>query len=421
MQGLKVFILFFTILGLVGCSTDRLYHSNGSLDRVLRKDPLIRHVLDSFNQYESQIIYIRIDRNRENKPRFTSFHWNFHPDHYFYPASMVKMPTALLAAEKINILNKKHSGLDLYTPMKVLAVRTPQTEMTGDSTAFNKVPSVGHMIKKIFLVSDNNAFNRLYEFVGQEALNTRLKELGYTHTHIIHRLDAPSFDYESNKYTNPIAFYHEDLMQYNQPEQYNAKDMRIPHLKALSKGIGYLQGDSLIHKPFDFSKKNFFSLSDMALMIQAIMFPESIDPAHRFNLSPDQWDFIRKSMSTLPRESRYPAYDSTHYDSYCKFFLYGDQKAPIPDHIRIFNKVGWAYGFLTDAAYIVDFKNKVEFILAATIKTNRNDIYNDGNYEYESIGLPYLSKLGTSFYNFELSRKKKIKPDLTAFKFDYTE
>lgn len=421
MHHLKIFIWSSAILFLTGCSTGRSYKSSRSMDKVIRQDPLIRNVLDSFNQYESQIVYIRIDRNQQNIPRFQSFHWNLQPDHYFYPASMVKMPTALLAAEKINQLNKTYPDLDLYTPMKILASRVPQTEMTRDSTAFNKLPSVGHLIKKIFLVSDNDAFNRLYEFLGQEALNTRLRELGYSHTHIIHRLDAPQFDYESNKYTNPIAFYHEDLMQYNQAEQYNAKDMRIKNLKAVSKGTGYLKADSLIHIPFDFSEKNYFSLGDMASMIQSIMFPESIESSHRFDLSPAQWGFIRKSMSTLPRESRYPAYDSTHYDGYCKFFLYGDQKGRIPDHIRIFNKVGWAYGFLTDAAYIVDFKNKVEFILAATVKTNRNDIYNDGMYEYESIGLPYLSKLGTSIYYLELHRKKKIKPDLTAFKFDYTE
>jgi len=31
----------------------------------------------------------------------------------------------------------------------------------------------------------------------------------------------------------------------------------------------------------------------------------------------------------------------------------------------VFNKPGWTYGFLTDVAYVVDFKNKVEFMLSA--------------------------------------------------------
>ena len=30
----------------------------------------------------------------------------------------------------------------------------------------------------------------------------------------------------------------------------------------------------------------------------------------------------------------------------------------IPSYIRVFNKPGWTYGFLIDAAYIVDFKKQ---------------------------------------------------------------
>ena len=51
----------------------------------------------------------------------------------------------------------------------------------------------------------------------------------------------------------------------------------------------------------------------------------------------------------------------------------------------IFNKVGWAYGFLSDVSYVVDFENKVEFLVAAVIHVNENQTYNDGVYEYEKI------------------------------------
>jgi hypothetical protein len=71
--------------------------------------------------------------------------------------------------------------------------------------------------------------------------------------------------------------------------------------------------------------------------------------------------------------------------------------------------------------YIVDFKNKIEFILAATINTNTDGIFNDGKYEYETIGLPYLSKLGRMIYNHELQRKRNYTPDLKEFKLNYQE
>ncbi len=237
----------------------------------------------------------------------------------------------------------------------------------------------------------------------------------------VHRLDAPEFDYESNKYTNPVRFQHEDLKIYKQDEHYNPNDVRIPGLLSLQKGTGYMKGDELIKQPLDFSYKNYFSLDDMAMMIKSIMFPQDTSDRKPFDITADQMQYIRTCMSKLPRESKHPFYDSTHSDGYCKFFMYGDTKDKMDPNIRIFNKVGWAYGYLTDAAYIVDFKNKVEFILAATIYCNQDGILNDGRYDFESIGLPYLSKLGKTFYQLELKRKRKYKPDLSAFKLNYHE
>ncbi len=104
-------------------------------------------------------------------------------------------------------------------------------------------------------------------------------------------------------------------------------------------------------------------------------------------------------------------------EGYVKFLMYGGDAKAIPSHIRIFNKVGDAYGFLTDAAYIVDFKNKVEFILSATIYTNENQTFNDDTYEYKEIGLPFLRELGQAIYEIELGRQRENKPDLSRFRF----
>ena len=64
------------------------------------------------------------------------------------------------------------------------------------------------------------------------------------------------------------------------------------------------------------------------------------------------------------------------------------------DAIRIHNKVGLAYGTLTDVAYITDRENGVEFLLSATILVNENQIFNDNQYEYEEKGIPFLAELG---------------------------
>ena len=88
----------------------------------------------------------------------------------------------------------------------------------------------------------------------------------------------------------------------------------------------------------------------------------------------------------------------------------------MPAHLRIFNKVGDAYGFLTDAAYVVDFHHGVEFLLAATIYTNANATFNDDQYEYDTIGFPFLAALGQAVYELELARPRAHAPDLARFR-----
>ena len=58
-------------------------------------------------------------------------------------------------------------------------------------------------------------------------------------------------------------------------------------------------------------------------------------------------------------------------------------------------------------------------MLAATIYVNEDEILNDGKYEYEAIGHPFLYKLGQTIYQHEISRKRKHQPDLSAFRIEY--
>jgi hypothetical protein len=119
-------------------------------------------------------------------------------------------------------------------------------------------------------------------------------------------------------------------------------------------------------------------------------------------------------MSMKPGDSRFPRYDSSYNGAYSKFLLYGG-KGDIDPSIRIFNKEGDAYGFLTDVAYVVDFKNNIEFFLSATIYCNSDEIFNDDRYDYEAVGLPFMKNLGQAIYQYELQRKRNRIPDLSTF------
>src|SRR4051794_31650489 len=53
---------------------------------------------DSFNV---QIIYTQINRQANNEPVFKNYYFNVNPQKYFYPASTVKMPVALMALQRL--------------------------------------------------------------------------------------------------------------------------------------------------------------------------------------------------------------------------------------------------------------------------------------------------------------------------------
>jgi hypothetical protein len=187
------------------------------------------------------------------------------------------------------------------------------------------------------------------------------------------------------------------------------------------KGIGFIKKDTLIRKPFDFTYKNDYSLFEQQEILKAILFPNFVDPNKRFDISEEDRKFVMQYMSQLPTETFSPPYkkDNALYDAYCKFLIFGEDKKSIPKNIRIFNKVGDAYGYLIDNAYIVDFENGVEFMLSAVINTNTDGIYNDGKYEYKTIGYPFMKNLGQTVYQYELKRKRKHRPDLREFILKY--
>lgn len=432
-------ILSFFLIILSGCivkshktnaisntptSSIAMLNKTGIIDSLLITRLLKQHpewfqiFLDEPAKYKMQISYTQIDRDSSNSPHFTHYHYRSSAE-YTYPASTVKLPAAVLSLEKLNQI--KVPGLSKDSYMFTDPIRVGEKPVYNDPTSFSGKPSVAHYIKKILLVSDNDAFNRLYEFLGQEAINDRLHALGYIGAEIRHRLSTPLNDVE-NRMTNPVWFMDDKgNTPYRQPFQLAN---RVYPTRTDAIGEGYMATDPItrkpvkIDKPLDFSMKNRWSLKDSHKLIQNLMFPECQSNSQKLFLTPHDYAFLWKYMSMLPGESDFPKYDSsTYWPAYVKFLLLGSQKGDWPfSNIRIFNKVGDAYGHLLDAAYIVDFDNKVEFILSAVVYCNSNEILNDDTYEYETTGFPFMKHLGQVFYEYERLRPKKYLPELSRYK-----
>ena len=419
---MKPILLFLAVIMAIDApaqvkKTDKI--NTHFLEKLLKSKPeLFQSILDHPAKKEVQILYTQIDRDKNNIPHFKSYSYRLDPSWYFYPASTVKLPATIFALEKLKQL--KEHGVDMESTMITDSAYTGQTKVSADLSSKNGFPSVAQYIKKILLVSDNDAFNRLYEFIGRSEINQKLNNNSLNSSRILNRLAVGDAG-EAARHTNPISFYKNDLLLYHQNEQYDSNNYPL-ELKNLIRGTGYMAANNkLVQEPFNFADKNVFPIADQQALLKKLLFPEVYPAEQQFKLSTEDYNLLHKYMSMYPTESDYPKYDPKEdWAVYCKFLYYGADTNSIPDpNIRIFNKVGDAYGYLIDNAYFVDFKTKVEFMLTAVIQSNEDGIYNDNKYEYETVCFPFMKNLGRVIYDHELKRKKKHLPDLRKFVIKY--
>ena len=359
-----------------------------------------------------QILYTQINRNQKNQPTFKRYSFGVDTSRYFYPASSTKLPIAVLALEKARMINE----IDIYDKFQILPGPVYRNGVDKDITSETGYPSLAHSIRNLFIISDNSANNYLYDFLGRDYINKRLWDLSLNSTRIRHRLSINLSD-EENRFTHPINFYDKSKIIYKQESQMASMSLEL-NVNDFKIGKYHFSEGEKKDGPLDFSTKNYMNLPEQHELLKRIIFPKNYVKEEQFSLSESDYQFLYREMSILPRESDYPSFPDfdKHYDGYCKFFLYGDTKDKIPDNIKIFNKVGLAYGFVIDNAYIIDIKNNVEFLLTAVIYSNPNETMNDDDYDYEKISIPFLASLGRRIYNLELERYKKILPDLELFK-----
>lgn len=329
--------------------------------------------MENIENHEVQILFTNVIKKGGNIV-FEDYAYNVNDDNYFYPASSVKFPIAVLALEKLS----QYPSISISTPFLALKDSVKTT--------------IASEVEKIFSVSDNVAYNKLYDFLGFESINDSLKAKGLNAC-ISHKLE----DGDQNNY--PVQFFSDNTITL---EILNHRDKNVNalNMNRITKGVGYIKGDSLVNEPMDFSRKNYLPLTTLHDIMKRVIFPDQFTERERFHLSKLNRDFLLKSMKMLPRDAGY--HSDHYYDSYVKFLVFGDDKNNIPNYIDVYNKVGYAYGYLTDSAYIVDSQNDKSYIITATIHVNENRIYNDGVYEYDEVGIPFLAELGRHLTQIDL-------------------
>ncbi len=346
-------------------------------------DQYIQKVLSDPAAFELQIHYSR--RSLANQTEFEDYQFSYALNQkkpYFYPASTVKLPASIFALEKLN----EFENINRDTPFLV----------QGDTLPI----STARCIEQIFAVSDNKANNLLFEFLGADYYNRRFKELGFENSRISHRLSTPN---SAELTTPPIYFFNDTDTILSIASQTNAPIEKLD-LLGVKKGISHIDDNGNRKEgPFDFSLKNWYDLEDQMQTVKRLIHPELYPENMRFKINEEQRAFLIETMAKTPKDLGY--HQSTYFDSYVKFLVFGDQKEINTPNIKVHNKVGLAYGTLTDTAYIVDEENQIDFFLSVTLLVNKNEQFNDGVYEYDELGIPFMAALGKRILAFERKLK----------------
>lgn len=372
---------------LLSCQTE-----SGGLDQILSNgSDFFRQTLEN-QQHEVQIIYGEIIEDS-----IIHHYYNRDSEKYFYPASTIKMPVAFAAMKKAQELR-----ISMDDPMIIDSTAIYPRQLSWDST-LNAPITIRNQIQKIFTVSDNSASNILYGWLGKDYINELYGTVGIE-TRIIHQLGENAFSFKpiSNHYSRKVQINNDsEYLQFPETKQHFHSELQVQDQQ---KGAGYIDSlENTVNEPFDFSKKNFIPLENLLFILEAGVRPDLTTQADPFTFEPSYQEAIMYAMQLLPKNL--PPYDTLD-DNYVKFLGFGtEDSGKLPNQITILNKVGWAYGYLLDVAYFEDTKNGLVFFLAAVIHVNKNQIYNDGIYEYEEVGLPFLDELGDLVYEYELSKQ----------------
>lgn len=355
------------------------------IGRVLAALPAkFSRVLESAEDMRLQVLLSYVSRGRGGRPVLCRH--GFRVDHeYFYPASAIKICAAIAALQKIQKLPEDLPGTEMLprTALRVLPVFKGDVEQAHDASNLDKGHSVNlaHDIRKLFLVSDNDAFNRLYSFVGHRSINQAMWSLGLPSTRIHHRLSVERST-EENRVCEAVVIGNHWC---SAPKRSRLQLPATCAERGIHVGSAYIDlTGKQVEEPMDFSKKNAMSLVDLQNVLVKALRPDIDIGTPGLELDENLRQLLLEAMVQYPSQSRNPKYDAKDYpDDYCKFFLPGLARVRPQGALRVYNKIGQAYGFSTDNSYILDIETGQSFFLSASLYTNKNGILNDDKYEYD--------------------------------------
>jgi hypothetical protein len=301
--------------------------------------------------------------------------------------------------QMIEQLQAAHHSPDLLqAPLTIAPLFAGDTAQTNDPGNLDGGQiTIAQELRKMALISDNQAFNRFYDLVGHDRLNVSMHELGLESVVINHRL-SDSGTVPDVRASAAATFFPPGAEPIILPARPSTMVL-TNRARGLQVGRGFMKDGRLINQPMDFTTGNGISLMDLQDLLIKLARPDIDLGTPPLKLAAAHRAWLLRAMTEYPRESTNPVYSAPEFtDDYCKMLLPGIRRvfpATAPGkRIEITAKIGQAYGFSIENSYVRNPQNGRAVFVSAVIYTNARGILNSDQYEYDTVALPFYADLG---------------------------
>lgn len=348
-------------------------HNETELLAILKgKEPIVDEVLANPEKYHLQINFTSV---QEYQNEVTLNEYSFNKDKYYYqPASLIKLPLALVSLEMLTKFQENY-GINITTPLQM---NTCSCDL-GTNNYVNRKPSpnLDILYKEMLIMSNNDAYNFFYDFVGPTYFNKRMRELNFPNIILRNRFYA--------RCNGSAAQIHGGITF-----DKDSTDIKY-HIDCQNDSISNETQSIYLTTPGS-NKYNVASLYTLHQLMVNLFYPSR---TNKFAISPAYLSYFKKITSSYPHSI--PEYES-YPNHYHKYLIPPSLINTDDSTIKFYSKNGNASGYISDVMFVEDEKNKVTYFVSISMYNASKKYYIKRRAHYTSPGIDFFRQVSKILY-----------------------
>ena len=330
-------------------------------------------------EYRFQMVCSVVENGKLNKTV------SYNTDNYYYPASLVKIPAALVLLEELKAQNIPLDAIPVFDTVDACG------SIRFVELSHRKSISFRQMLTELIVVSDNNFYNAIYHFVTPQGLNERLKELGFEDVHIYRSFTGCERIDHLKTYPSRVYDTSNKIIYQQDATILDSTVLTSSYKRTKDRMFGSKHENDegkIVDGAFDLNHHIEIPLEALHEMMGRFLIPDAFDKKG-WDIRTEDREFLRNLLGMYPSEiqSSYRSIDQLPDDIY-KYI-----KVPKKKTVRTLGKLGLSYGFASEVAYFQIPGTTDALLISYSVYVNANDTVNDGEYEYESVARPFAESL----------------------------